>query len=144
MENPIYEYLMDIVNNEKVSDFHLHADKPLAFRGDGEIKTRENMIVSHDDLRDFFIQELGREEFEKFDAYGDVDFAVQHEAQRFRASGYKMMSGYACVLRVIVTEVPHIDMLGLPPAVHNVLTERDGLVLVTGATGSGKSTRLPR
>ena len=142
MENPIYEYLMDIVNNEKVSDFHLHADKPLAFRGDGEIKTRENMIVSHDDLRDFFIQELGQEEFEKFDAHGDVDFAVQHEAQRFRASGYKMMSGYACVLRVIVTEVPHIDMLGLPPAVHNVLTERDGLVLVTGATGSGKSTSL--
>ena len=99
-------------------------------------------MFHHDDLRDFFIQELGREEFEKFDAYGDVDFAVQHEAQRFRASGYKMMSGYACVLRVIVTEVPHIDMLGLPPAVHNVLTERDGLVLVTGATGSGKSTSL--
>ena len=142
MENPIYEYLMDIVNNEKVSDFHLHADKPLAFRGDGEIKTRDNMLITHEDLRDFFIQELGQEEFEKFDAHGDVDFAVQYEAQRFRASGYKMMTGYACVLRVIVTEVPHIDMLGLPPAVHNVLTERDGLVLVTGATGSGKSTSL--
>ena len=46
MENPIYEYLMDIVNNEKVSDFHLHADKPLAFRGDGEIKTRDNMLIT--------------------------------------------------------------------------------------------------
>lgn len=142
MENPIYDYLMEIVNNEKVSDFHLHAGKPLAFRGDGEIKIRENMFITGDDLRDFFIQELGEEEFNNFDEYGDVDFAVQHESQRFRASGYKMMSGYACVLRVIVTEVPHIDMLGLPPAVHNVLTERDGLVLVTGATGSGKSTSL--
>ena len=49
MENPIYEYLMDIVNNEKVSDFHLHADKPLAFRGDGEIKTRDNMLITHED-----------------------------------------------------------------------------------------------
>ena len=46
------------------------------------------------------------------------------------------------VLRVIVSEVPHIDMLGLPRAVHEVLTEKSGLVLVTGQTGSGKSTSL--
>ena len=142
MENPIYEYLMDIVRNEKVSDFHLHANKPLAYRGDGEIKQKDNIIVSNEELEDFFRGELGAEEFDHFADYGDVDFAVQYESQRFRASGYKMMHGYALVLRVIVTEVPHIDMLGLPPAVHNVLTQRDGLVLVTGATGSGKSTSL--
>ena len=53
-----------------------------------------------------------------------------------------MLDGYAMVLRVIVSEVPHIDMLGLPKAVHDVLTEKSGLVLVTGQTGSGKSTSL--
>ena len=53
-----------------------------------------------------------------------------------------MMHGYAMVLRVIVTEVPHIDAPGLPPAVHQVLTKKSGLVLVTGQTGSGKSTSL--
>ncbi len=142
MQNPIYEYLMDIVRNEKVSDFHLHGDKPLAYRGDGEIKLKENIIISNDEMEDFFRGELGDEEFNIFAESGDIDFAVQYENQRFRASGYKQMHGYALVLRVIVTEVPHIDMLGLPPAVHNVLTARDGLVLVTGATGSGKSTSL--
>ena len=142
MENPIYGYLLDIVRNEKVSDFHLHSNKPLAYRGDGEIKKKDNMIISDDDLQGFFRQELGDEEFENFADYGDVDFAVQYDGQRFRASGYRQMNGFALVLRVIVTEVPHIDMLGLPPAVHNVLTARDGLVLVTGATGSGKSTSL--
>ncbi|MCE2518102.1 MAG: PilT/PilU family type 4a pilus ATPase [Alphaproteobacteria bacterium] len=142
MENPIYEYLMDIVRNEKVSDFHLHGNKPLAYRGDGEIKSKDNIIITHEDLEDFFRRELGDEEFEAFSEYGDVDFAVQYESQRFRASGYRQMHGFALVLRVIVTEVPHIDILGLPPAVHNVLSERDGLVLVTGATGSGKSTSL--
>ena len=142
MQNPIYEYLMDIVRNEKVSDFHLHADKPLAYRGDGEIKKKDNIIISNQELEDFFRGELGDEEFNIFADHGDVDFAVQYESQRFRASGYKQMHGYALVLRVIVTDVPHIDMLGLPPAVHNVLTARDGLVLVTGATGSGKSTSL--
>ena len=142
MENPIYGYLLDIVRNEKVSDFHLHSNKPLAYRGDGEIKKKENLIISDEDLQDFFRQELGDEEFENFADHGDIDFAVQYDGQRFRASGYRQMNGFALVLRVIVTEVPHIDMLGLPPAVHNVLTARDGLVLVTGATGSGKSTSL--
>ena len=142
MENPIYGYLLDIVRNEKVSDFHIHSNKPLAYRGDGEIKKKDNLIISDEDLQDFFRQELGDEEFENFAEYGDIDFAVQYDGQRFRASGYRQMNGFALVLRVIVTEVPHIDMLGLPPAVHNVLTARDGLVLVTGATGSGKSTSL--
>ncbi len=142
MENPIYGYLLDIVRNEKVSDFHIHSNKPLAYRGDGEIKKKDNLIISDDDLQDFFRRELGDEEFENFAEYGDIDFAVQYDGQRFRASGYRQMNGFALVLRVIVTEVPHIDMLGLPPAVHNVLTARDGLVLVTGATGSGKSTSL--
>ena len=142
MENPIYGYLLDIVRNEKVSDFHIHSNKPIAYRGDGEIKKKDNLIISDDDLQDFFRRELGDEEFENFAEYGDIDFAVQYDGQRFRASGYRQMNGFALVLRVIVTEVPHIDMLGLPPAVHNVLTARDGLVLVTGATGSGKSTSL--
>ena len=142
MENPIYGYLLDIVRNEKVSDFHIHSNKPLAYRGDGEIKKKDNLIITDEDLQDFFRRELGDEEFENFAEYGDIDFAVQYDGQRFRASGYRQMNGFALVLRVIVTEVPHIDMLGLPPAVHNVLTARDGLVLVTGATGSGKSTSL--
>ena len=142
MENPIYGYLLDIVRNEKVSDFHIHSNKPLAYRGDGEIKKKDNLIITDEDLQDFFRRELGDDEFENFAEYGDIDFAVQYDGQRFRASGYRQMNGFALVLRVIVTEVPHIDMLGLPPAVHNVLTARDGLVLVTGATGSGKSTSL--
>ena len=109
MENPIYGYLLDIVRNEKVSDFHIHSNKPLAYRGDGEIKKKDNLIISDDDLQDFFRRELGDEEFENFAEYGDIDFAVQYDGQRFRASGYRQMNGFALVLRVIVTEVPHID-----------------------------------
>jgi twitching motility protein PilT len=52
------------------------------------------------------------------------------------------MTGLALILRVIVTDVPHIDQLGIPQVVHNMLLQKDGLVLVTGATGSGKSTSL--
>jgi twitching motility protein PilT len=52
------------------------------------------------------------------------------------------MRGLSLILRVIITVIPAIDQLGLPPAVHDILTAKDGLVLVTGATGSGKSTSL--
>lgn len=140
-KNPIYDVLIHIVNTRKVSDFHLHADRNVQIRESGEIVPID-FVTPNDMLADLMRRELGDEAFEAFDKSGDVDFAIQYEGQRFRANGYKQMHGYAMVLRVIVTEVPHIDMLGLPPAVHEVLTQKSGLVLVTGQTGSGKSTSL--
>ena len=101
-----------------------------------------DLVTPNDMIADLMRQELGDEAFQAFDESGDVDFAIQIGDQRFHANGYKMLRGYAMVLRVIVSEVPHIDMLGLPKAVHEVLTEKSGLVLVTGQTGSGKSTSL--
>lgn len=140
-KNPIYDLLIHTVNTRKVSDFHLHADRPVQIRESGDIVPLD-FVTPNDMLADIMRRELGDEAFEEFEAKGDVDFAIQFEGQRFRANGYKQMHGYAMVLRVIVTEVPHIDMLGLPPAVHEVLTQKSGLVLVTGQTGSGKSTSL--
>ena len=140
-ENPIYDLLIDTLRTRKVSDFHIHADQPIHVRESGEI-TPLNFVATNEMMGDLMRRELGDEAFEAFDAGGDVDFAIQHEGQRFRANGYRMMHGYAMVLRVIVTDVPHIDALGLPPAVHQVLTKKSGLVLVTGQTGSGKSTSL--
>ena len=141
MENPIYKMLIETVQTRRVSDFHIHADRPVSIRESGEI-VQLDLVTPNDMIGDLMRHELGDEAFEAFDKSGDVDFAIQFSGQRFRANGYKMLDGYAMVLRVIVSEVPHIDMLGLPKAVHDVLTEKSGLVLVTGQTGSGKSTSL--
>ena len=141
MENPIYKMLIETVQTRRVSDFHIHANKPVSIRESGEI-VQLDLVTPQEMIADLLRTELGDEAFEAFDKSGDVDFAIQFEGQRFRANGYKMLQGYAMVLRVIVSEVPHIDMLGLPKAVHEVLTEKSGLVLVTGQTGSGKSTSL--
>lgn len=141
MDNPIYKMLIETVQTRRVSDFHIHADKPVSIRESGEIVPID-LVTPNDMIADLMRQELGDEAFQAFDESGDVDFAIQIGDQRFRANGYKMLQGYAMVLRVIVSEVPHIDMLGLPKAVHEVLTEKSGLVLVTGQTGSGKSTSL--
>jgi len=141
MENPIYKMLIETVQTRRVSDFHIHADRPVSIRESGEI-VQLDLVTPNDMIADLMRNELGDEAFEAFEKSGDVDFAIQFNGQRFRANGYKMLQGYAMVLRVIVAEVPHIDMLGLPRAVHDVLTEKSGLVLVTGQTGSGKSTSL--
>ena len=142
MENVIYKYVMEAVGSENVSDFHLHANKPMAYRSNGDIKVRPDQVISNENLDDFFKQELPEEDYIEFKESGDIDFAVQCGDQRFRANGFLTISGFALVMRVVVSSVPNIDHLGLPPAVHSILSEKDGLVLVTGATGSGKSTSL--
>lgn len=141
MENPIYKILLDIAGARPVSDFHIQSDRPIHIRQSGEIIALE-MIASNEAIADLIRQEIGDAGFKAFDECGDVDFAMQHQGWRFRANGHKMIAGYGLVLRVIATELPHIDRLGLPQAVHDVLTLKDGLVLVTGQTGSGKSTSL--
>ena len=140
--NPLYSYIYDTLQAERVSDFHLHAGKPLTCRVHGELKTYEDKMVTEDDLQDLISSEVPEDWYQKFREHKDLDFAFVIKDTRFRASALGTITGTGLVLRVIVSEVPNIDMLGLPPAVHQALELRDGLVLVTGATGSGKSTSL--
>ena len=142
LENRIYDYLEAVLAQHRVSDFHLHAGRPLAVREHGTIGEFEDMPVSQEDLENLLRSELGDDEFKRFSDKGDLDFAFVSRGVRFRASAMHTLPGLALVLRVIVAEIPHIDQLGLPAAVHSVLEQTSGLVLVTGATGSGKSTSL--
>ncbi len=71
-----------------------------------------------------------------------MHFAVVVDGQRFRANGYYSSYGPSMVLRKIISEIPNIEKLGLPPAAHEAITHKTGLVLVTGPTGSGKTTTL--
>lgn len=142
MSNPIYNYLPELLSQHRISDFHLHAGRPITARIHGELQHFEDKLVSEENLNDLFKKELPEDWYQKFVKTGDIDFAFVIGEQRFRASGLKTMKGSALVLRVIVTEIPNIESLGLPQAAHEVLNLKDGLVLVTGATGSGKSTSL--
>ncbi len=140
--NPLYTYLTQLLSQFKVSDFHLHANRPLTARIHGDLKNFDDMMVEESYLDNLLKDELPPDWYERFNETGDIDFAFVIGEQRFRASGLKTMKGLAVVLRVIVAEIPNIEQLGLPPAAHSVLNLTEGLVLVTGATGSGKSTSL--
>ena len=140
--NPLYTFLTQLLSQYKISDFHLHANRPLTARIHGELKNFDEMFVEESYLDTLLKDELPADWYERFNEKGDIDFAFMIGEQRFRASGLRTMKGLAIVLRVIVAEIPNIEQLGLPPAAHNVLNLTEGLVLVTGATGSGKSTSL--
>ena len=125
-----------------LSDIHIRSNQPLAIREGGEIKVFNEDIITREDIESFWKATLDKSQFDYLINNGDLDFAVVVEGQRFRANGYYSSYGPSMVLRKIITEIPNIEKLGLPPAAHEAITHKTGLVLVTGQTGSGKSTSL--
>ena len=141
-DNPVYRYLDELPKEYRISDFHMRSGSPLAIRVNGEIQIMQDCPITHEMLDGVFQHELDQALYDAFVDTKDIDFAVTVNGARFRANGYHTLNGWGLICRTIVTEVPNIDQLGLPAAVHNVLVEKKGLVLVTGPTGSGKSTSL--
>ena len=125
-----------------LSDLHIRSNQPLAIREGGEIKVFNEDVITREHIESFWKTTLDKAQYDYLINNGDLDFAVVVEGQRFRANGYYSSYGPSMVLRKIITEIPNIEKLGLPPAAHEAITHKTGLVLVTGQTGSGKSTSL--
>jgi len=125
-----------------LSDLHIRAGGPFCIRSEGEIISFAEDPVTAEEVLEFTQATATADQYEQFLETGDLDYAVQAGEFRYRVNVLKTIRGPAMVMRLIVAEVPHIDKLGLPPAVHKVLSKKAGLVLVTGQTGSGKSTSL--
>ena len=125
-----------------LSDIHIRSNQPFAIRENGEIKVFSNDVISRQDIESFWKQSFDKAQYDYLINNGDLDFAVVVDGQRFRANGYYSSYGPSMVLRKIISEIPNIEKLGWPPAAHESITHKTGLVLVTGQTGSGKSTSL--
>ena len=125
------------------SDVHLTVGQPPFFRVAGEIFS-SGEILSARDVENFLEEILSprlKEELEKNLA---VDFSHVDEklSRRFRLNVYHQRKFPALALRLIAKKIPSLDELGAPPALKNFFTAAQGLILVTGRTGSGKSTTL--
>ncbi|MDB2415276.1 PilT/PilU family type 4a pilus ATPase, partial [Rickettsiales bacterium] len=102
----------------------------------------EDDIITNDDITKFLDEHLDDDLKAVYAKQKDVDLAVENSRYRFRVNAYNTLDGQAMVLRKIETEVPQIEQLGLPQPVMDATNHKNGLVLVTGPTGSGKSTTL--
>tara|TARA_Y200000002_G_scaffold274326_1_gene228630 strand:+ start:397 stop:1413 length:1017 start_codon:yes stop_codon:yes gene_type:complete len=129
-------------DNKKISDFHLRAGSPMAYRQTGEIIKVEDTPVTAQDLKDLISMNCNETESERFDTTHELDSAVMLSGLRFRANFYKTINGPAAVLRRVESKIPDMDQFNLPQTLYDIVDFHKGLVLVTGPTGSGKSTTL--
>jgi twitching motility protein PilT len=129
-------------SENKLSDVHFHVNEPVAIRVNGDIQILDGLIATQEVFDEFIKQYLGQDQRMLFMENNDIDLAVEDFGMRFRVNLFQTSKGIAAVLRKIESEIPSFDSLGLPPASRDVLERENGLVLVTGPTGSGKSTTL--
>ena len=139
----MFEKLEELAkNNKKISDFHIRTGSPLAYRQTGEIRTIKEVVIKEQDLKDLLTTNCNEREIKKFQQTHELDSAVKIGGLRFRANFYKTLNGLAAVLRRVESKIPEMSQFGLPQALYEIVDMHKGLVLITGPTGSGKSTTL--
>ena len=144
-EDMAYEMnqLLQICMDQNASDIHITVGRPPSFRISGSIKSLKSPALTPEDtigLMKQITSERGQTEIAEV---GSTDFAIAFEDKaRFRVNVFKQKQKVALVLRLIPSKILTMDELGLPPLIKDIATRPRGLVLVTGPTGSGKSTSL--
>ena len=136
------EKISNYTDQHDLSDFHIRSNQPMAIRVHGSVMLFEDDLISRKEIELFWKESLNQAQLKEIVTTKDLDFAVMIGNYRFRVNGYYSSYGPSMVLRKIVSEIPNIEKLNLPQAVHDAVKHRTGLVLVTGQTGSGKSTSL--
>lgn len=131
-----------MVKDHNLSDIHIKIDQPLFMRVDGEIIHPSNATVEQQEIDGFISHTLTNDQREHLEEYRDVDLAIEIGPYRFRANFFYTSHGISIALRKIDTEIPSMDRLNLPGVAQEMASVPNGLVLVTGPTGSGKSTSL--
>ncbi len=125
------------------SDLHLSEGQPPKIRTHGAITPIANEDLQHSTL-DHMLREICEEDaYERFLEKGDLDFAYEMDVDsRFRCNYFKQKNGLGAVFRLIPTKIKTLQDLNVPDTIERFGDMRSGLVLVTGPTGSGKSTTL--
>ena len=138
----INELLAFSVQN-RASDLHLSAGEAPIIRVDGDIKRINLPPLSHQDVHAMIYNLMNNKQKKEYDASLEVDFSIDIERlSRFRVNAFNQSRGAAAVFRVIPSRIQSLEELGAPEVFKSIADNHKGIVLVTGPTGSGKSTTL--
>jgi twitching motility protein PilT len=126
-----------------VSDVHFAVGVPPMFRMHGDLLPIKFRDLGDTELETYLFEILSKNQIQKFKQGLDLDFSYMSEGVgRFRVNLFRKLSGIGAVMRHIPMEIPAFDSLNLPTVIKSFAEFRQGMVLVTGATGTGKSTTL--
>lgn len=144
-------HLVDLLRQaaaRQVADVFLSAGEPATWRLDGGLARVDGVVPTDEDLEALFAPVLSADRRERLAQHGSVDLALELDAEgggaapRFRVSLFQQSRGMAAALRPVARRIPSLQELALPPSLAGLIDYPHGLVLMTGPTGSGKSTTM--
>ena len=131
-----------LMNDRGASDFHLTVGRPPMLRASGSMEPIRFRVITESDFADL-VRPIASRLWDEFTQSGDVDFSYEIPGvARYRVNLFRQQRGSGAVFRVIPSKIMTVSQLGLPEQVKRLAQIQSGLVLVTGPTGSGKSTTL--
>ena len=140
---PRMDSFLRLVAHQGASDLHFHSGNVPIIRHEGELMPLPFRQLSDVETSRFLIELMTPEQRAEFEQHQEVDFVYSIEGvARFRANVFLQSQGMGAVFRVIPNQLPTMEELHLPPSVKRLTQLNNGLVLVTGPTGSGKTTTL--
>jgi twitching motility protein PilT len=125
------------------SDIHIVSDEPIVFRLLGRLRKLKIPPLTLQQCREIIPEMLNPEQRAILEQHLQIDFIYELEGLgRFRGSAMEHQRGLSAVFRIIPPRIPTLEDIGMPPTIQRILDEHQGLILVTGTTGHGKSTTL--
>lgn len=143
MAMPTLEEILTIAYNAGASDIHITVGLPPIMRLNGHLMKLDYPVLTANDTLELCVNMLKPKQREKFEERGEYDMSVAFPGiGRYRVNVFKQRGCIGIALRTVTTEIPQAEQLGIPQSVIDLYTRKRGLILVTGPTGSGKSTTL--
>ena len=137
-----FEQLMDYAIEQDCSDVHITVGTNLAVRRYGVLHILDERPTAEESLAMIYTI-LSNEEIARVEAGEDVDLGLMIDNEiRIRANVYHQRNNLACSIRLLMAQIPEFEDLGLPEVVKSMATAKNGIILVTGPTGSGKTTTM--
>ncbi len=135
--------LLNEMVSRNASDLHIKAGSPPVVRVDGELHLLDEPVLSPEDTKDAAASIMTDKQIRRFSEHNEIDFAYSAVSiGRFRVNIYRQRGSISIAMRQVATQIPSFENLMLPDIIKRLALEPRGLVLVTGTTGSGKTTTL--
>ena len=135
--------LLKFANQQDASDLHISAGEPPMVRVHGDMKKLKVAPLASEETHAMVYDIMSDSQRKRFEEHSELDFAMQlGEIARFRVNVFRQQRGLGAVFRRIPTEILTLEQLGMPAILGDLTRKERGLILVTGPTGSGKSTTL--